>query len=346
MKNLITILCLCSISFSLNCLEGEVDLGWGQDCNENMYWSDCGTPYECLPTCANPYYEPDTCIEICEIGCFCDFGYVFVDESYSFCTPIENCIETPLCDEETEVELWGECYNIDTTIELNYSYVYLGELPSRIGELINLNYIHISDCGWFGQIPLEISNLENLISFQIYDNNLDLPDSLGIDINSNLTGEIPAGIGNLVNLQQLDLRNNALTGALPTQFENLNNLRSLLLSGNQLSGQIPYNIGSLQELVSIDIGNNQFVGEIPESLFDLVNLNFLNIGNNNLYGNLNSNINNLNLVYFLDLSSNSFSGDIPLEINDLDLYFLKLNDNDLTGSIPNNFCDIYNKKAS
>ena len=118
------------------------------------------------------------------------------------------------CIEDVEVELWGECYNIGETIQLNYSYVYLGEIPSSIGELINLNYIHISDCGISGEIPTEIGNLENLISLQIYDNNLDLPDSIGMNINSNLTGEIPLEIGNLINLEQLDLRNNELTGNL------------------------------------------------------------------------------------------------------------------------------------
>ena len=51
------------------------------------------------------------------------------------------------CVDSVEVELWGECFNINETIELNYSYIPLGELSSRIGELTNLNYIHISDCG-------------------------------------------------------------------------------------------------------------------------------------------------------------------------------------------------------
>ena len=106
------------------------------------------------------------------------------------------------CIDGVEVELWGECYNIETTTELSYSYITLGELPTNIGELINLNYIHISDCGISGEISPEIGNLENLISLQIYDNNHVLPDSLGID--SNLTGEIPLEIGNLINLEYLD----------------------------------------------------------------------------------------------------------------------------------------------
>ena len=67
----------------------------------------------------------------------------------SFCLPLN-------CDQELEIELWGSCYNIETTTELNYAYTYLGDIPSRIGQLINLNYIHISDCGLSGIIPSEI----------------------------------------------------------------------------------------------------------------------------------------------------------------------------------------------
>mgnify|MGYP003325697304 CR=1 FL=1 len=49
-----------------------------------------------------------------------------------------ECEEPSICNEVTEVELWGECFNIEETTELNYSYVYLGEIPPSIGDLINL----------------------------------------------------------------------------------------------------------------------------------------------------------------------------------------------------------------
>ena len=38
-------------------------ISWGQDCDENMYYTNFGTPYKCLPTCSNPYYETDNCIK-------------------------------------------------------------------------------------------------------------------------------------------------------------------------------------------------------------------------------------------------------------------------------------------
>ena len=53
-------------------------IGWGQDCNENMYWSDCGVPFYCNSTCLNLEPLPD-CDDYCEIGCFCNDGYIFSD---------------------------------------------------------------------------------------------------------------------------------------------------------------------------------------------------------------------------------------------------------------------------
>ena len=93
---------------------------WGQDCDENMFWSDCGLSFECNPTCLNP--DPlDECIGLCEIGCFCNEGYIFSDDTYSECILIEDCPEEPsLCD-EGYVELWGECYTITFTTYLNLS---------------------------------------------------------------------------------------------------------------------------------------------------------------------------------------------------------------------------------
>ena len=93
------------------------------------------------------------------------------------------------------------CFSIEETFEINFSYISLGVFPYNIGQLINLTYIHISDCALTGEIPSSIENLENLIYLWIYDNDLDLPDSL--DLNTNLSGQIPLEIGKLENLQSI-----------------------------------------------------------------------------------------------------------------------------------------------
>jgi len=53
-----------------------------------------------------------------------------------------------------------------------------------------------------------------------------------------LSGTIPQCLGNLINLQTLDLRNNILNGDIPIELGNLSKLVSLNLSGNKLTGSI------------------------------------------------------------------------------------------------------------
>ena len=82
-------------------------ISWGQDCNENMYWSDCSEPYGCsgdggeVCNISLPYCDTE-----CVSGCYCEEGYVFGDESYSFCVFEEYCSD-------------GECSEIDGDLDNN-----------------------------------------------------------------------------------------------------------------------------------------------------------------------------------------------------------------------------------
>ena len=57
------------------------------------------------------------------------------------------------------VELWGECYSIENTTELNLSISGLtGSIPPEIGNLTNLISLNLSDNQLSGIIPDEICN--------------------------------------------------------------------------------------------------------------------------------------------------------------------------------------------
>ena len=213
--------------------------------------------------------------------------------------PYRKLFGTTICD-EGEVDLgWGNCnelwsghtdgcmssgcYSIEQTTELLRTYTIVGEIPSEIGELVNLRYIYIEGCDISGEIPLEIGNLVNLQSFSIYDNE-EFFESSG------LTGEIPDEIGNLTNLEWLELSDNQLTGGFPESLGNLMNLDGLFLSNNQLDGEIPVWIGNLINLTYLQLDGNQFMGQIPSTIGNLINL------------------------YQLDLQNNQLSGEIPIEI--------------------------------
>ena len=55
-----------------------------------------------------------------------------------------------------------------------------------------------------------------------------------------LTGTVPAELGNLSNLKQLWLHDNRLTGELPAELGNLTNLEELIFRGNEFTGCIPH----------------------------------------------------------------------------------------------------------
>ena len=128
-----------------------------------------------------------------------------------------------------EVELWGGCYNIETTTNLNLSNSGLtGQIPSEIGDLINLTIVGLQD--------------------------------------NQLTGQIPPEIFNLPHLHMLVLRNNQLSGQIPDSIGNMgkgfsvSTLGAIDLSNNQLSGWIPDSIGDISMpcfITGFNLSNNQ-----------------------------------------------------------------------------------------
>lgn len=77
-----------------------------------------------------------------------------------------------------------------------------------------------------------------------------------------LSGQIPACIGNLTFLARIHLPNNNLTGPIPHELGQLNRLQYLNLSSNYLSGQIPDALSSCSRLRIVDLGRNSLQGEI------------------------------------------------------------------------------------
>ncbi len=172
-----------------------------------------------------------------------------------------------------------------------------------------------------GPIPAELGNLAYLQRLRLE--------------NNQLSGEIPAALGNLANLQLLYLYHNQLTGEIPAELGNLVNLQYLRLENNMLTGEIPAALGGLANLEILTLNENMLSGEIPAELETLANLRSLTLYGNMLSGEIPAELGNLGNLRSLTLYGNMLSGEIPVELGNLaNLELLYLWGNELTGEIP------------
>ena len=119
-----------------------------------------------------------------------------------------------------------------------------------------------------GRLPAELGNLTHLQELNLY--------------NNGLSGGLPSELGNLTNLQKLILPNNGLSGELPSSLGNLTNLQELVLYNNGLSGELPSELGNLTNLQKLWLFDTQFSGALPAGLVSLTNLQELHLRNTQL----------------------------------------------------------------
>ncbi|XP_062225817.1 LRR receptor kinase SERK2 isoform X1 [Phragmites australis] len=110
---------------------------------------------------------------------------------------------------------------------------------------------------------------------------------------------------------RVDLGNAQLSGALVPQLGQLKNLQYLEIYSNNISGPIPLELGNLTNLVSLDLYLNNFTDAIPDTLGQLLKLRFLRLNNNSLSGQIPKSLTDITTLQVLDLSNNNLSGEVP-----------------------------------
>jgi len=178
-----------------------------------------------------------------------------------------------------------------------------------------------------GQIPTEIGNLLNLTRLSLTENLF--------------SGAIPSQIGQLTALKSLELGNNQFTGSIPSNFQALLSLKNLELNDNLFTGTTPTVLGILQNLLTLSLHANSISGVIPTQLGLLRNLTFLSLAQNSINGSIPSELGKLTKLQFLYLQDNSLSYVVPTHLGQLvQLRHLFMSNNKLTGAIPNHLGDL------
>ncbi|KAL1542381.1 receptor-like protein 32 [Salvia divinorum] len=245
---------------------------------------------------------------------------------------------------------------------------FMGSIPSTLSSLTNLVYLDLSVNSLTGSLPtfhlctklviidigfnhlmgslshLDFGSLANLSSLVLDRNSLNgsisrrlflLPSVNHVSLAYNkFSGQIEE-FPRVNNLVWLDLSNNRINGPLPSSFLLLRNIRVLLLSDNLLDGTFQLQkLQSLPKLMVLDLSyNNLSIDTANLSSnsggFGFPQFHKLHLASCNLYEF--PNLRNQSYLESLDLSNNHIRGDIPSWIWGLEMSYLNLSFNLLTG---------------
>ncbi|TYI85170.1 hypothetical protein E1A91_D05G421100v1 [Gossypium mustelinum] len=235
-----------------------------------------------------------------------------------------------------------------------------GEIPRSISNISSLELFDIALNGFTGSVPKNMGNLRNLLVFLSSLSNCSRLQSLGINYNhlygvipdsianfsiwlekllmgdNQIIERFPQGIGNLINLDFMEMKGTFIAGEIPISIGNLQNLEGLYLGFNNLSGKIPSSIGNLSRLSDLDLSNNKFAGAIPLSLKQCTNLQKLDLSTNNLNGSIPYQLfGAFERLIYLNLSHNSFTGSLPSDMRNMkNLVEFYVHNNNFHGEIP------------
>ena len=134
--------------------------------------------------------------------------------------------------------------------------LFLGPVPTELGQLDNLVELWVHENGFTGTIPTQFGTLSRLSDLRIS--------------GCNQEGTIPTELFELTRLARLDLHEQQLSGTLSPLIANLVHLEQLRVSRNKLTGTIPPELANLSELRLAWLHLNEMTGSMPIDICDNV----------------------------------------------------------------------------
>ncbi|XP_057797809.1 receptor-like protein 19 [Salvia miltiorrhiza] len=197
-------------------------------------------------------------------------------------------------------------------LNLAFNYINYTLIPRGIHNLTYLTHLNLSNAGFGGQVPAEISSLRRKWSHIISSY---LPNLTTLSLRScGLSGPLAKSFGQLHSLSILRLDENDLSTELPDLFANFPSLTTLTLANCGLKGSIPSTFANLTNLIRVDLSGNSFTGSLSSTLFEgLSNLVYLDLSSNSFLGNIPHSLFALPSLLELYLSYNQFSGTFQLD---------------------------------
>ncbi|XP_065631398.1 probable leucine-rich repeat receptor-like serine/threonine-protein kinase At3g14840 isoform X9 [Quercus suber] len=207
---------------------------------------------------------------------------------------------------------WNICPSPRTT--------YQDQFQPTWEKITTLKILSIESNQFYGNVPTELGNLVNL-------------EYLFLSAN-NLTGELPSTLTNLNKLTELRISSNNFIGRIPDFFQTWKQLQKLEIQASGLEGPIPPSISALSTLTELRISDLFGEGSKFPSLPGMTNMSRLLLRSCNIYGPIPPNISDLEQLQILDLSFNRLEGNVPDLGGLAKLEIVFLTSNLLTGSIP------------
>ncbi|KAF8021065.1 hypothetical protein BT93_G1476 [Corymbia citriodora subsp. variegata] len=245
-------------------------------------------------------------------------------------------------------------------LDLSFNNFSTQKIPESLASLKKLEYLNLSNVGFYGDIPHKLGNLSKLRYLDLNSGRsvhslkiqksqwlstvsslkyLDLSSAYGLD-----TQEWLSPINMLSSLEFLILRSCGLEDVPANLHFNFTSLKFLDLSQNSMNSSIPPWFQNFSKLEHLDLSNNDLRGIFPAIILENGQwLKFFDVSENKLEGELLKNLSTFCNLQVLRLCYNKFSGRISdikgnaLICGQSNLKIVDVSTNNFSGHLPNQF---------